>query len=206
MMRVKTNVCIQDIKLGSKNIYIEHDGQRYPIIDFSYGGVALLGGGSLPDECECSLIFMKYKAFIHLKKVYSLKKRAGFMIKHESKESLHQLSPIIEGLHASDKLMFVEDSYRADTFKGQSWIVLESVDSNELYFEIGADENIKSMMAIFLYDDRYKRIHWEQGGSLSVSQSEDRIGAGRTKIESFSRPTNGACIFNINDYRCESKT
>ena len=55
-------------KIGLKNIYIEHDGQQYPIIDFSYGGVALLGGGSLPDECECSLIFMKYKAFIHLKK------------------------------------------------------------------------------------------------------------------------------------------
>ena len=39
-------------------------------------------------------------------------------------------------------------------------------------------------MAIFLYEDRYKRIHWEQGGSLAVTQSDDRIGAARTNIES----------------------
>ena len=67
---------------------------------------------------------------------------------------------------------------------------------HELYFEIGDSDNIKSMMAIFLYDDRYKRIHWEQGGSLTVTQSEDRIGAGRTNIESV-RDKQAALAFLI---------
>lgn len=171
-------------KIGLKNIFVEYSGESFPIIDFSYGGLALLAASSLPDECDATLRFMKYKAFISLKKVYTVKKRSGFMIKHESKESLHQLSPIVEGLNSSDKLLFVEDSFRADAFKGKSWIVLESVDSNELYFEIGESGNIKSMMAIFLYDDSYKRIFWEQGASLDVTQSDDRIGASRTKVES----------------------
>ncbi len=173
-------------KIGLKNIYVEYSGKQFPIIDFSYGGLALLDASSLPDECEATLSFMKYKAFISLKKVYSLKKRSGFIIKHDSKESLHQLSPIVEGLNASDKVIFLEDSLRAATFKGKSWVVFESVDSNELYFEIDDNDNIKSMMAIFLYEDRYKRINWEQGGSLVVAQSTDRIGVGRTIIESVS--------------------
>ena len=183
-------------KIGLKNIYVEHSGETFPIIDFSYGGLALHEAGSLPEECDVTLTFMKYKAFITLKKVYTSKKRSGFMIKHESKESLNQLSPIVDGLNASDKLLFVEDSFRADAFKGKGWIVLESVDSNELYFEIGDSDNIKSMMAIFLYDDRYKRIHWEQGGSLTVTQSDDRIGAGRTNIESV-RDKQAALAFLI---------
>ena len=49
------------------------------------------------------------------------------------------MSPIVDGLNASDKLLFVEDSFRADAFKGKGWIVLESVDSNELGGGVGKD-------------------------------------------------------------------
>ena len=59
---------------------------------------------------------MKYQAIVDLKKVYTSKKRTGFMILHDSKESLNQLSPIVEGLNASDK-MFVDESHKPEKFK-----------------------------------------------------------------------------------------
>ena len=171
-------------KIALKTIYVSIDGLDYPIIDFSYGGLALLGAENVPEETTAKLHFMKYVAIIELKKIYTKEKRSGFMIKHESRESLEQLSPIIEGLNASEKMVFTEDSQRIDKFKGRNWIVLESVDYNELFVELGDDDNIVSFIAIFNFEDEYKRINWSQGAALRVTKSPDRVGAETTPIES----------------------
>ena len=104
-------------KIGLKNIFVELDNVRYPIIDFSYGGVALLNASEIPEEATAKAHFMKYQAIVDLKKVYTSKKRTGFMILHDSKESLNQLSPIVEGLNASDKMLLVDESHKPEKFK-----------------------------------------------------------------------------------------
>ena len=80
-------------KIGLKNIYVEHSGETFPIIDFSYGGLALHEAGSLPEECDVTLTFMKYKAFITLKKVYTSKKRSGFYDKARVKRIIKSVVP-----------------------------------------------------------------------------------------------------------------